>query len=201
MKSKPSNFIYDDKAELEQNLFDLFIIMDCNGSLAAIPEMEKYLNNSVLSNFSEVELLAKLKEHLLNGEFNGVKLPKETREQCLKWINERGGQHREQCLKWINERRKQQRLVNNIIPENILDKLEQKGLIQKEPLKWNKSKALLAYFVEVANDELNLWHGEKRQIRPFEVIFNIKGLTGAKNDYKKIGVLPIGYKEIDKIFK
>lgn len=87
------------------------------------------------------------------------------------------------------------------IPDNILNQLEKKGLVTKEPLKWNKTLSLLAYFVEVANDKLRLKHGEKRTIQPFETMFNIKGITGAINDYKKTGTLPIGYEIIDDVFK
>jgi hypothetical protein len=88
------------------------------------------------------------------------------------------------------------------IPDHILTALQQKGFIEATayPLKWLESKSLLAYFVEVTNDKLNLKHGLKRQIRPFETMFNKKGLTGRINDYKKTGQLPIGYKIIDEIF-
>lgn len=187
MNAEPRDFIYGEKTELRRNLFDLFMVMDNCGGIEAIPEMEKFLNNRILSGFPEDILLAEMKEHLLNGEYEGVKLTEGTRERCLKWVNERGEQ--------------QLPVVHSIIPDNILDRLYQVGFIKKEPLKWMKSKALLAYFVEVANDELNLRRGEKRQVRPFEIIFNTKGLTGAKNDYKKTGVLPFGHKEIDKIFQ
>ena len=66
--------------------------------------------------------------------------------------------------------------------------------------KWLKSKALLAYFVEVANDKLDLKHGQKRKIKPFETIFHETRLGGCINEYKKTGQLPIGHKIIDKIF-
>ena len=90
-----------------------------------------------------------------------------------------------------------------IIPDNLLIKLQKQGFIensQELPLKWLKKKALLAYFADVANDKLNLKYGEKRQIRPFETLFNVSGLTSAINDYKKTGDLPVGYKDIDKLF-
>ena len=90
-----------------------------------------------------------------------------------------------------------------IIPNNILEALCQAGFvgnIKARPLKWIKSKSLLAYFVDVANDKLNLKHGEKRQIKPFETMFDVKGLTSAINDYKKTGDYPVGYKDIDKLF-
>lgn len=90
-----------------------------------------------------------------------------------------------------------------VIPNNILEALFQAGFvgnIKVRPLKWDKSKSLLAYFVDVANDKLNLKHGEKRQIKPFEALFNVKGLTSAINDYKKTGDYPVGYKDIDKLF-
>jgi hypothetical protein len=60
---------------------------------------------------------------------------------------------------------------------------------------------LLAYFAEIANEKLNLKNGEKRQIKPFETLFNVSGLTSAINDYKKIGTFPVGYREIDRLFR
>lgn len=68
------------------------------------------------------------------------------------------------------------------------------------PLVWNPSKALLAYFVDVANDHYKLKHGEKRIIKPFELMFDQKGLTGAINDYKKTGDLPVGHEGIKALF-
>ena len=88
-----------------------------------------------------------------------------------------------------------------IIPVEILQALEQNCYITQEPLKWLKSKSLLAYFVDVANDELNLKKGERRQIAPFEKMFNVSGLTGCINEYKnKTGQKPSGYNIIDDIF-
>jgi hypothetical protein len=86
-----------------------------------------------------------------------------------------------------------------IIPDNILQALEREVCITQNPLKWLKSKSLLAYFVDVINDKLNLKHGEKRQVRAFETMFNETGLSGAINDYKKTGQLPIDHEIIDKI--
>ena len=64
-----------------------------------------------------------------------------------------------------------------------------------------KSKSLLAYFADVANDKLNLKDsGGRRSIKPFETMFNISGLTCCINDYKKTGDLPIDYSTIDEIF-
>lgn len=68
------------------------------------------------------------------------------------------------------------------------------------PLVWNKSKALLAYFVDVANDHYKLKHGENRIIKPFELMFDQKGLTGAISDYKKTGALPVGHDGIEALF-
>ena len=89
------------------------------------------------------------------------------------------------------------------IPENILEELQRQGFIEDAKsnlLKWKKSKSLLAYFVDVANDKLSLKHGEKRTIKPFETLFGVDGLTSAINDYKKTGGFPVGYKDIDKLF-
>jgi len=93
--------------------------------------------------------------------------------------------------------------TNFKLSDNLLSKLQEQKFIENamaRPLKWLKSKSLLAYFVEVANDELNLKNGEKRRIKPFETLFKMSGLTSAINDYKKTGTLPVGYKDIDKLF-
>lgn len=90
-----------------------------------------------------------------------------------------------------------------IVPDGVLQRLKDSGMIDdanSRPIKWLKSKALLAYFADVANDKLSLKHGEKRTIRPFEVLFGKKGLTSAINDYKKTGDFPIGNKDIDDLF-
>lgn len=88
------------------------------------------------------------------------------------------------------------------IPTDLLDKLEQGGFIQKEPLQWLKSKSLLAYFVDMANDKLNLKHGQKRSIKPFEDMFDVSGLTGCMNEYKnKTGQPPQGYEDVNKLFE
>lgn len=72
--------------------------------------------------------------------------------------------------------------------------------------KWLKTKSLLAYFADKASEYLNLSKGEydhktKTSWKPFETLFNIKGLSGAKNDYQKTGTLPNGYKNVDKLFE
>ena len=91
--------------------------------------------------------------------------------------------------------------ITDIIPKSVWNNLEAEGLITINPLTWQKTKALLAYFIEVACDKFNLKHGEKRQIQPFEAMFNVTGITNAINDYKKTGILPVGYKIIDNILK
>jgi hypothetical protein len=61
------------------------------------------------------------------------------------------------------------------IPDNVLKQLQKTGCIENAaatPLKWLKSKSLLAWFVDVANDKLNLKHGKKRQIKPFEAMLH-----------------------------
>ena len=90
----------------------------------------------------------------------------------------------------------------NIIPAEILQALEKINCISQNPLKWLKSKSLLAYFVDVINHELNLKHGKNRLIKPFETMLNVSGLVGCINEYKnKTGQYPNGYKDIDEIFK
>ncbi len=67
-------------------------------------------------------------------------------------------------------------------------------------LKWNDikyTKWLLAYFIDVLTYEVE--KSEKTKWKWAENAFNIKGLRGAKNDYQKTGVNPIGYKKINSI--
>ena len=94
--------------------------------------------------------------------------------------------------------------VIELLPNMLLVKLQQSGCIKDitvRPLKWEKSKSLLAYFVDVANDKLNLKKGQKRQIKPFETLFNVLGLTDCINEYQnKTGQPPQGYKDIDNLF-
>lgn len=70
-------------------------------------------------------------------------------------------------------------------------------------VRWNqsKSKSLLSYFVDVFNCEILGNDGEKSrtQWKPFETLFGVRGLRGAKNDYLKTGSLPLGHKQIDAI--
>jgi hypothetical protein len=92
------------------------------------------------------------------------------------------------------------------LPENILQALQEKGYIENaaaRPLEWLKTKSLLAYFVDVANDKLNLKDsGGRRWIKPFETLFSTYGLIGCMNEYKnKTGQKPKGYKDIDKLFE
>lgn len=89
-----------------------------------------------------------------------------------------------------------------------------KGLLQNAMLKglcdsnyiWLKSKALLAYFADRTSEYLELGKGvydgkTKTSWKPFETLFGISGLSGAKRDYQKTGTLPDGYKEVDKLFE
>lgn len=85
--------------------------------------------------------------------------------------------------------------------KEIFEKLLEQGYAEKagDGYKWLKSKRLLAYFVEIANDTLNLRIGEKIQWGAFETVFECSDLRGAKNDYQKTGTLPVGYENIDKL--
>lgn len=114
-------------------------------------------------------------------------------------------------------------------PENIVlpDELNTdkgKELLQKvidggfcdEAYRWNKPKALLAYFADKASEFLKIGKGQtidgniKISWKPFETLFcikdksgkwaKVKGLSGARNDYKKTGQLPYDSKDIDCLF-
>lgn len=80
------------------------------------------------------------------------------------------------------------------------------GGLMDNTYKWIKSKALLAYFADKTSEYLGLFKGEydgklKVSWKPFEVLFGIKGLSGAKRDYQKTGTLPVEYENVDKLFE
>lgn len=73
--------------------------------------------------------------------------------------------------------------------------------------RWLKSKALLAYFADKASEYLGLGKGEyygksktKTSWKPFESLFGVSGLAGAKRDWEKTGTLPQGNEDVDKLF-
>ena len=89
--------------------------------------------------------------------------------------------------------------------KTLLQKAIQKGLCDSN-YKWLKSKALLAYFADRISECLKLGKGEydgkaKTSWKPFETLFRINGLSGAKRDYQKTGTLPDGHKDVDKLFE
>jgi hypothetical protein len=97
---------------------------------------------------------------------------------------------------------------NSLINPDIDSFLYWFGVTDKKPnnlkiLEWKKekSKALLAYFIDNVADKYKIKHGAHRLVRPFETMFNVTGISGAINDYKKTGDLPIGYEIIDNILK
>jgi len=127
------------------------------------------------------------------------------------WIIQ--GKNYTEIEKWCNDYRQfvikvknddtitQTQKIIPILSIDILEKLEKQRVIKLEPLEWLKSKGLLGYFVEVMNDKYNLKHGSKRKIKPFQEMFGVLGLSGAINDYKKTGDLPIGHEIIDNILE
>ena len=109
--------------------------------------------------------------------------------------------------KQIKQREKKRPFPNELNSDkakNILQKAMEAGLCD-DAYKWFKSKALLAYFADKASEYLGLCKGEydgkpKTSWKPFETLFGISGLSGAKRDYQKIGVLPDGCKDVDNLF-
>lgn len=96
-------------------------------------------------------------------------------------------------------------LLNTDKAKALLNKAIIAGLCD-DTYKWLNSKALLAYFVDKASESLGLCKGEydgkpKTSWKPFEVLFGVKGLSGAKRDYQKTGTLPYGYNDVDKLFE
>ena len=95
-----------------------------------------------------------------------------------------------------------------------LDTKQAKALLQKaiqgnlcdNNYKWLKTKALLAYFADKASEYLGLGKGvydrkEKTSWKPFETLFGVSGLSGAKRDYQKTGIFPVGHKNVDDLFE
>ncbi|MBP7508446.1 MAG: hypothetical protein KA807_11520 [Prolixibacteraceae bacterium] len=68
---------------------------------------------------------------------------------------------------------------------------------QWKPIKWLKTKSLLAYFVNEFN--LKILGNIRVQWKPFELIFNTTNLRGSKNDWEKTGDLPKRYEQIENI--
>ena len=117
--------------------------------------------------------------------------------------------------KEIREIKKEIKLIKKkIYLSNELNSDEFKSLISSAIKKglcdnnceWLESKALLAYFADRASERLKLGKGEydgktKTSWKPFETLFGIKGLSGAKRDYQKTGTLPNGHEEVDELFE
>lgn len=102
---------------------------------------------------------------------------------------------------------------DGIVLPNELNTDEAKSILQNAinagfcdtNYQWKKTKALLAYFADKASEYLGLGKGEydgkaKTSWKPFESLFGISGLSGAKRDYQKTGTLPDGYKDVDNLF-
>lgn len=80
-----------------------------------------------------------------------------------------------------------------------------KGLCD-ECYHWKHSKVLLAYFADRASEYLQLSKAEqdgKKKVfwKPFETLFQVSGLSGARNTYaNKTGILPQNHKKVEAIF-
>ena len=95
--------------------------------------------------------------------------------------------------------------LNSDKAKNMLQEAINMGLCD-DNYKWEKTKALLAYFGDMASEHLGLGKGEydgnaKTSWKPFERLFGVSGLSGAKRDYKKTGTLPEGYKVVNSLFE
>lgn len=95
--------------------------------------------------------------------------------------------------------------LNNDKAKNLLQKTITAKLCDNT-YRWLKSKALLAYYSDKASEYLCLCRGEydgrpKTSWKPFEILFEVNGLSGARRDYQKTGTLPDGYREIDRLFE
>lgn len=89
--------------------------------------------------------------------------------------------------------------------KEILKKAINAGLCDND-YNWLKTKSLLAYFADRVSEYLKLGKGEydgkaKTSWKPFEILFGISGLSGAKRDFQKTGTLPDGHKDVDNLFE
>lgn len=94
--------------------------------------------------------------------------------------------------------------LNTEEAKKILAKAKELGLID-DSFKWKRSKALLAYFADIASEHLKLGKGvynerDKVSWKPFEKLFQIKGLAQSRKDYQNIGTPPRGHKIVDDLF-
>lgn len=67
------------------------------------------------------------------------------------------------------------------------------------PIKWQKSKNLCAYFVDSFCSQILKM--DRISWKPFEALFSLKGLVGAKNDFRKDGTNPKNAKEIKELIE
>lgn len=112
---------------------------------------------------------------------------------------------REQAIQSARE------LLNAKIPAHVWDRLEEKGYITREPLKWAGTIQLFAYFFERACDEFNIKKDARndamnpkwvRNLKPFEDLFGITGLRlKIRDNHKPNAYLPVGWEEIEQIIQ
>jgi len=147
------------------------------------------------------EMLKPFCDYLHSHEI-GEKIQEECREHIKKNLlteeNEPQPQKQEQSKNLPIE-------LDNDEVKNLLQKAITAGLCDNS-YKWVKSKSLLAYLADKISEHLNLGKGEydgkiKTSWKPFETLFGISGLSGAKRDYQKTGTLPDGYSIVDKLFE
>ncbi len=96
------------------------------------------------------------------------------REKAIKEASEK-----EQAIQSARE------FLNNKIPVYVWERLEEKGYITREPLKWGGLPTHFAYFVEQACDMFNIKKDKKndpmnpewvKDLKPFEDLFGISDL-------------------------
>lgn len=92
----------------------------------------------------------------------------------------------------------------------LITKVIEAGLAERtiDGLKWKETKQLLAYLAEKASAYLSLSskHDKDGNLttawKPFENLFNMKGLKGAKQNWMRLNTKfePTGYKKVDALF-
>ena len=143
------------------------------------------------------EFLGSLKKHIQNYDSFNIEALKKRQTKEI-------GQMKRD-IELLKEKVYIPKELNNDKAKSIISKAIEAGLCDNN-YKWLKSKALLAYFADRASEYLKLGKGEydgktKTSWKPFEALFGIDGLSGAKRDYQKTGTLPDGYKDVDNLFE
>lgn len=199
--------------ELNQNVtaysneINKAILFSCFGEIGfadmLTPTRKKLIDAGLYNEAILLDELIKYKDFIHRLQDDGILGELDGIEQYKKEITNNSDTRKKE--KRYNKQTTIPSVLNTEKAKSLIQKAIQKGFCNNN-YKWLKSKALLAYFADRASEYLKLGKGEydgrqKTSWKPFESLFGISGLSGAKRDYQKTGTLPDGYKEVDKLFE